>query len=82
MSKHMNYEFENCDCYCDNSSCGSFELVDENDFTNVNREIRALGWLIKNINGSWYDFCCEECYQKFMDKNKNKHDKHKYDDWS
>lgn len=78
MAKNMNYDFENCDCDCDNPKCRSYELIDGCDYTEINNELKNMGWIIKNINGKWYDFCCKECYDNFMIKKEIKKD----DGWS
>jgi hypothetical protein len=65
MAKNVNYGFENCDVDCDNKKCKSYELIDSCDYSDVNKEIKDMGWIIKKIDGNWYDFCCEECYKNF-----------------
>lgn len=79
MAKYIDHELNSCDCYCDNNQCGSSELISEVDYNEINRELRSLGWLIKNVNSSWNEFCSNECYEKFISKNTRK-DK-KEDNW-
>lgn len=28
------------------------------------------GWINRTIDGEWYNFCCEECYEEFKENNK------------
>lgn len=62
----------NIECECD--QCGrdySYPFEDGDiDFKSCQDELRSQGWSSKKINGEWYDFCCEECYKKFMEKTK------------
>nr|DAK84780.1 MAG TPA: CpXC protein [Caudoviricetes sp.] len=64
MSKRIDYDFETCDCECDN--CGETTIVDSTDFKYVNDELKEKGWKVAYINDSFNDFCCEECYKKFV----------------
>lgn len=49
-----------CD-YCANEQSVPFD--DYPDFSEAQREIEGMGWLSRKIDGEWYDFCCQECYQ-------------------
>lgn len=53
---------------CDN--CNG--LVDYYSYKPNNRELRKDGCKIKIVNGKSYIFCCEECYNKYINKNNNK----------
>jgi len=49
-----------CD-YCSNEETIPFDCGP--DFREAQREIESYGWFSRKIDGEWYDFCCEECYQ-------------------
>ena len=58
-------------CNCD--ECG-MEHEDEfdngcPDYKACQEELKTYGWVSKKIDENWYDFCCKDCYQKFI-KNK------------
>lgn len=53
---------------CD--SCHS--LIDFYPYRPSNTELRKSGCKIKIINGKSYIFCCNECYDKYINKNNNK----------
>jgi len=67
MTKYVDYTFENCECQCD--ECGYDITVDSTDYTDVNRELKDDNWIIKKIDGVWYEFCSEECYKIFLGSN-------------
>ena len=65
--KDSNYTFGHCDVYCDGDGCGAEEQVDGFDghppqYSDVNQELRSMGWTVKKIDGEWLDFClnCSE----------------------
>lgn len=62
--KEVYYDFENCDVDCD--ECGHSAIIGSTDYTEINQELREEGWIIKCINGNWYEFCSMSCYRKFM----------------
>lgn len=64
MSKDVEYMTHEIFCICD--YCGHEESVpfdDYPDFRDAQQEIERLGWFSRKIDGEWYDFCCESCYQ-------------------
>jgi hypothetical protein len=48
---------------CDNCSN---EYIAElaTDYEDLNCEAKEEGWINRQINGEWYNFCSEECYEK------------------
>ena len=65
--KQVDKEFENCACECD--QCGNYELVDNTDYTEINKELRDIGWKTRLIDKEFLDFCSEDCLQKYKDSN-------------
>lgn len=63
MAKYVDYIFENCECECD--KCGYSEIIDSNDYSEINRELKSNGWIIKKIDERWLEFCSEECFEKY-----------------
>ena len=63
MAKYVDYDFENCDCECD--ECGYDEIIDSTDYSDINKKLRNDGWIIKNINGDWKEFCSQDCYETY-----------------
>lgn len=51
-----------CD-FCDNKESILYE--DYPDFRYAQQEIEDIGWFSKKVDGEWYDFCCNECWQEF-----------------
>jgi hypothetical protein len=45
-------------------------MVDSTDFKDINEELRDNGWIIKNIDGEWCEFCSEECYKEYLNRRK------------
>jgi hypothetical protein len=64
--KEVNYNFEETEVACD--ECGANDTIDGTNYADVNQELRNSGWIIKNVNGEWCDFCCFECYKKYIRK--------------
>lgn len=56
------------ECECDQCGTGySYDFEDSYpDFKSCQEELRESGWISRKINGEWYDFCCEECYHKYI----------------
>lgn len=56
--------------YCECDECGStyeYEFEDGNvDYRECQAELKEEGWISRNIDGEWYDFCCLECFKNFM----------------
>ena len=60
------------ECSCD-ACCNTYDYEFDNgypDFKDCQEEIKEYGWFSKYINGDWYDFCSEECYRKWLSKNR------------
>ena len=36
------------------------------DYRGAQDTIESNGWISRKIRGSWYDFCCEEHYIRFI----------------
>lgn len=57
-------------CSCNN--CGREYEYDFDDgypdYKDCQKELNERGWLSKKIGDTWYDFCCERCYQEFINK--------------
>lgn len=49
-----------CD-HCETTEGYGEEFYEDKD------TIDRFGWLTRNLNGDWYNFCCEECYQQFLE---------------
>ena len=60
------------ECYCD--ECGdnySYEFCDGDvDFRDCQETIKEYGWISRKIDNEWFDFCCDECFYKYIKKNK------------
>ncbi len=56
-------------CQCDNCcEKHKFNIKDNNiDYKACYDDLRSIRWITKSIGGQWYDFCSEECYQKFLE---------------
>lgn len=56
-----------CECDC----CGSEERIefDEGypDYKEAQKELRSMGWVSRNIDGEWFDFCCQECANEYYE---------------
>jgi hypothetical protein len=66
--KQVDYKFKSCECTCD--ECDYETTVDSTDFKDINQELRDNGWIIKNIDGEWCEFCSEECYKEYLNRRK------------
>lgn len=64
--KEIDYDFEHCDITCDN--CNKSQNIDDIDYTEINKELKMFGWVIKYIDGEWLDFCCQKCYIDYIKK--------------
>jgi len=64
--KEVLYDFDECEVTCD--GCGKTRIVDEMDYREINAILREDGWLVKNIGGEWVEFCCINCYEKYIGK--------------
>jgi len=64
VAKEIDRDFDNCDCECD--YCGQSETVYSTDYKEINEELRGMGWIIRKIDGEWVEFCCHECFQKYI----------------
>lgn len=60
------------ECYCDQCDHNySFEFEDGDiDYKACQEELKSYGWISRKIDGQWYDFCCEDCYYKYIKENK------------
>ena len=67
MAKEVWYDFQNCSCYCDCLGCRSEELVESTDFSEINKELRGMGWVTTKIGAEWLDFCCQECLKRYKE---------------
>ena len=66
--KDLDYTFGHCDVYCYEKDCNVQEQIDRFDrhppsFSDVNDELRKMGWTIKKENGKWVELC-ESCSEK------------------
>ena len=62
--KDIDRDFENCACYCD--YCDYSETIESMDYSDINKELIEYGWVIRKIGNEWKEFCCRECYEKYM----------------
>lgn len=55
-------------CTCDNCHKEEeFDFEDNNpDYRSVQKQLFEKGWESLKISGIWYDFCCEECRNRFV----------------
>ena len=66
--KDLDYTFGHCDVYCDGKDCKAEEQIDGFDghppqYSDVNNELRDMGWTIKKENGEWKELC-QTCSSK------------------
>lgn len=54
---------------CD--ECGESIDVDSCNYSAINEYIKDNGWIVTNINGEWYEFCCRECLDRYRKGNYN-----------
>ena len=66
MAKYVDYDFENCECECD--ECGYSIIIDNTDYHDINEELRDDNWIIKKIGNRWYEFCSQDCYENFINR--------------
>ena len=71
--KDLDYTFGHCDVYCDGKDCDVEEQIDGFDghppqYSDVNDELRKMGWIIKKENGKWVELC-PDCGEKRNKKN-------------
>lgn len=60
--KDNDYTFGHCDVSCDAKDCRSEEQIDGFDghppqYSDVNKELRDMGWFVGKENGDWVDYC-------------------------
>jgi hypothetical protein len=65
--KDIDRTFEQCEAECD--ECTTSTTVDSTDYTEINEQLRSDGWIIKYINGEWYEFCSMKCMREFLNNN-------------
>ena len=70
--KDLDYTFGYCDVYCDGKNCNNKEQIDGFDglppqYSDVNDELRKMGWTIKKKDGNWVELC-SRCSKKFIIK--------------
>lgn len=65
--KDQDYTFGETTIYCDGKNCNEEETIDGFDghplpYSDINDELRSMGWTIKNKDGEWLDLCpsCSE----------------------
>lgn len=61
------YTFGTCTISCDREGCSS-DIVNDGfdgypDFMGAIDDARKEGWIIKRIDGDWYHFCSQECFE-------------------
>lgn len=58
-------------CTCD--TCGHqkrFPFEDSSpDYRGVQGQLFNIGWTSCKVKGSWHDFCCEYCRNKYIKEN-------------
>lgn len=69
--KTVDWDFKQIDVECDNCyGCHRdpfiYEFDEYPDFKDCQQEIQSYGWESHKIGGDWYDFCCHECYLKYL----------------
>lgn len=64
--KKCDYQSETCDVYCDN--CDNDITIDDMNYYYVNQQLKEKGWITKKVNGKFVDFCCKDCYLKYLNK--------------
>jgi len=63
--KDSDYTFGHTDVYCDGKECNAEEQIEGFDghplpYSDVNSELRDLGWTSRKEDGDWVDLC-ENC---------------------
>ena len=69
--KTVDWDFKSIDVDCDNpdgckTNTFNFSFDEYPDFQECQKEIEDYGWESHKIDGEWYDFCCHDCYIKFL----------------
>jgi len=60
--KDNDYTFGETTVYCDGENCNAEKTIDGFDgdplsYSDVNTELRKMGWISRKENGEWKDFC-------------------------
>ena len=53
-------------CKCD--YCGkqhNFKFKKHPDYKEAQTKLKNKGWFARKLDGEWYDFCSDECFEKF-----------------
>lgn len=66
--KDNDYTFGQTFVFCDGKGCNNEETIDGFDghplpYSDVNDELRDMGWISKKVKGEWIDLC-DECKDK------------------
>lgn len=48
---------------CDENIGGEMDMMDFDESLEYKEE---EGWINRKIEGIWHNFCCNECYEKFV----------------
>ena len=60
--KQTYYDVERTRVICD--TCRKERYFDKTDFKSINKELREIGWRVKQVKGQWVDYCCAACEEK------------------
>lgn len=74
MSKYCKWNEEfgtggKLECKCDN--CGKqidYKFKKHPDYKGSQEKLKKVGWFSRKLGDSWYDFCCDECFEEFKNK--------------
>ncbi len=65
--KNRDWNFNTIEVYCDQCHCET-NFDGDVSYREINECLREEGWYIRNIDGEWMSFCCKECFDKYMEK--------------
>jgi len=63
----IDFTFWTCEAQCD--KCRASMTVDSTNYTDIKEQLRNAGWIIKYIDGDWYEFCSIKCMKEFINNN-------------
>ncbi len=75
MSKYVDWSpfYGEGDIVCECDQCGVEERFpfEDNypDYAGAQKVLHEIGWQSMRSKGTWYDFCCEECRNRFIKEN-------------
>jgi hypothetical protein len=74
MSKELTWNEEfgtggKLDCMCDQCKKKvTYKFSKKPDYKGTQSKLKAKGWIARKLGVDWYDFCCEDCFDKFREE--------------